>query len=302
MTPVKKLSDILQDGLSTMAHFEQRYRDVCVRFVCYRNGQAVHQSGPRSRHQFQEELPHVCKSVGATKVCLTITGSDQHQKGAIQLYNETFRLARMSQPHESMVHLGYGLGSPVHSPAMGMAGAFHNGLGAVEFEALTTKVVADKWLRQEHAKLQTDAEDMRLKIKKLEDELESQTEVNSSRNMIKEYTEMLTPLVPTVASLFGLDKPVGKLLSGLGGTEGAQAGSEAQGDDEQTKMVMGLVRQFMKELGDAHRQQLLSIMMRIKQDHNLITRIAQFTQKPAQNTQATAPKTEPQSQDEQQHK
>jgi hypothetical protein len=163
MTPIKKLSDILQDTLALMTDLEVRYRDVSVRFTCYRNKDAVHQSAPITAYQLQTELPHFCKTLGATKLTLLITGSDSRRE-AIQLYRETFRLARARAPQPAAQlsgAYGYsaGLGNPLSGPLMPLIqqpaghpslGGFA-GLGAAEVSGIIDKRLSDELLRRDHA-------------------------------------------------------------------------------------------------------------------------------------------------------
>jgi hypothetical protein len=242
-------------------------------------------------------LPHVCKTVGATELRLIISGSD-HRREAIQLYSEAFRLARTGQAEITAIP---GLGSPAlplpvpagHLPVYGAADGLNGfggfgGLGAAEVAGLVNKRVGDELLRKEHADLHAEASELRQRITRLEAELAEQVAANNSRNMVKEYSAMIAPFAPAIASLLGgSSTPFGGAVLGLG-SAGAEATADAlpqnkeAGDNEQTRIVTGLVREFMSSLSEEHRQQLLSVMMRIRQDQCLIPRIHQFLTTPPQ--------------------
>jgi hypothetical protein len=251
----------------------------------------------RARLLPQPTCRQSCKTVGATGLRLVISGSD-HQREAIQLYSETFRLARTSKRNDGLTTAIHRLGSPTiqpslpagYSAAYGVADGFgglngpgsFGGLGAAEMAGLVSKRVGDELLRKEHADLHAEAGELRQRVARLEAELAEQVATNNSRNMIKEYGAMLAPFAPALASMLGgSGTPLGGAVLGLGSAS-AEASSGAMpqdgegGESEQTRMVTGLVGEFMSSLSEGHQQQLLAVMMRIRQDNSLIPRIHRF--------------------------
>ena len=276
MPVIKRLSSILTDTLARIRESAQQYRNVSISFHCYRNNQRTFQSDPLTAHQFATGLSTVCRRERATKVSLIINGSDGRGV-ATELYRNTFLLA--AKPSRQVGLGGYGNGAAMPSIPNALQLPPEQGLGLAETAALVNKMVGDQLFRNEHEQLLREAEDLRRKIAGMETELKEQEALLDARASIKENVALVAPFAPIIANLVGRNTLLGNAINGLGGTD--QAGLQEAGqaaDDEQTTMVIGMVRDFMKNLKEGHRGQLISVMLRIQQDHNLITRIAQFVQ------------------------
>jgi hypothetical protein len=129
-------------------------------------------------------------------------------------------------------------------------------------------------------------------VKALEEEVTELEAQKAAQNQVKYYVDMFSPFAGSVITALGGEKTtLGRAaLAGLSGAGPDGEQQEAATDDDQTSMVMNLVRHFMTTLSGQHRQKLLSLMMSIQRDPTLITRIHQSIHQPKPAQQAAAPK------------
>lgn len=279
MALVKKLRHILEDTLAQLSELEQRYRNVLVRFTCYRNSRLAYESKPMTRSQLPGKLPEACRQERATEVALVVTGTNR-QLETTELHRSRFVLA-VKEP-QRVIYQSHSLdGFEPDNAVMESWGG--GGLGAIQTAAtMINKIVADELFLDKHEKLQQEAEALRAKVATLETELKEQQAVIDARDIIKERIEQIGPFLPLVAQLLGPGTQAGKAINGLAGITGnpSLTSDNVPQDDEHTTAFIGLVRGFMISLPASHKGQLVSVMQRVRQDPNLITRIAKFIQQP----------------------
>jgi hypothetical protein len=122
----------------------------------------------------------------------------------------------------------------------------------------------------EHERLKREAEELRSKVKKLEEENEGLEAKQQAGDNIKGIIEQLKGFAPLLIHFVGKNTRAGQVLDGFG-SNGADANPE---EDGAVTGFMGIIREFITELDEAKRQQLLSVMILIRQDHRWIGRIA----------------------------